>query len=148
MKHLEEMRSFQLAMFKSGVPHIDIPQDMAFIGVLYKYAMKFNIKTILNGGNLSTEGVKPPLKYFYWGTDMAQIRDILSKFSSNKLKTYPFSSILLVMSELIEFLNFSILCSGEPSLQNMEPIMILIIQLVVYLYQIIASTHQLLIAIC
>ena len=31
----EEMRNFQLAMFKSGVPHIDIPQDMAFIGVLY-----------------------------------------------------------------------------------------------------------------
>ena len=34
----EEMKDFQLAMFKSGVPHIDIPQDMAFIGVLYKFS--------------------------------------------------------------------------------------------------------------
>tara|TARA_B100000212_G_C27181436_1_gene450488 strand:+ start:103 stop:642 length:540 start_codon:yes stop_codon:yes gene_type:complete len=50
----EEMRDFQLAMFKSGVPHLDIPQDMAFIGVLYKYAAKNGIKYIFNGGNIST----------------------------------------------------------------------------------------------
>ncbi len=33
----EEMRDFQLAMFKSGVPHLDIPQDMAFVSVLDRY---------------------------------------------------------------------------------------------------------------
>ena len=26
-----EMKDFQLAMFKAGVPHLDIPQDMAFM---------------------------------------------------------------------------------------------------------------------
>ena len=30
----EEMKEFQIAMFKSGVPHLDLPQDLAFIGVL------------------------------------------------------------------------------------------------------------------
>ena len=38
----EEMKDFQLAMFKSGVPHIDIPQDHAFIATLYKFAYKYN----------------------------------------------------------------------------------------------------------
>jgi hypothetical protein len=32
----DEMRNFQLAWFKAGVPHLDIPQDHAFIAVLYK----------------------------------------------------------------------------------------------------------------
>lgn len=89
----EEMRDFQLAMFKSGVPHIDIPQDMAFIGVLYKFAEKHGIKYILNGGNISTECVRNPLEFFYWGTDMAQVRDILSRYGTAPMKTYPFTSI-------------------------------------------------------
>ncbi|AXO13639.1 N-acetyl sugar amidotransferase [Thalassospira indica] len=89
----QEMRDFQLAMFKSGVPHLDIPQDMAFIGVLYKFASKHGIKYILNGGNISTECVPRPLKYIYWGTDMAQIRDILSRFGTMPMKTFPFSSV-------------------------------------------------------
>ena len=89
----EEMREFQLAMFKSGVPHIDVPQDMAFVGALYKYAEKFNIKTILNGGNISTESVLVPLDFLYWPTDMVQVKDILKRYCNNPMKTYPFSSI-------------------------------------------------------
>lgn len=89
----EEMRDFQLAMFKSGVPHLDIPQDMAFIGVLYKFARKHGIKYILNGGNVSTECVPRPLQYIYWGTDMAQIRDILARYGTMPMQTYPFSSV-------------------------------------------------------
>ena len=88
----EEMRSFQLAMFKSGVPHIDIPQDMAFIGVLYKFAKKYNIPYILNGGNISTECVQRPIDLIYWGTDMRHIKDILKRFNKNEMKTFPFSS--------------------------------------------------------
>lgn len=89
-----EMRNFQLSMFKSGVPHLDIPQDMAFIGVLYKFAAKHKIRYILNGGNLSTECVSTPLQYLYWPTDLIQIRDILKKFGTIPMKSYPFSSVL------------------------------------------------------
>ena len=90
----EEMKDFQLAFFKSGVPHIDIPQDHAFIATLYNFADKYNIKYILNGGNFSTECVQYPMKYYYYGTDMKQINDIRKKFGTNKMETYPFSSIL------------------------------------------------------
>jgi len=88
----DEMRDFQLAMFKSGVPHIDIPQDMAFIGVLYKFARKYNIPYILNGGNISTECVQRPLDIIYWGSDMRHINDILKKYGTIEMKTFPFSS--------------------------------------------------------
>jgi len=88
-----EMRDFQLAMFKSGVPHLDAPQDIAFIGVLYKYAAKYGIKYILNGGNISTESVLMPLQYLYWPTDMRQIRHIVKLYGRVPLKTFPFTSV-------------------------------------------------------
>ena len=89
----EEMKDFQLAFFKSGVPHIDIPQDHAFIATLYHFADKHNIKYILNGGNFSTECVQYPMKYYYYGTDMPHINDIRKQFGTSKMETYPFSSV-------------------------------------------------------
>lgn len=89
----EEMKDFQLAFFKSGVPHIDLPQDHAFVATLYNFADKHNIKYILNGGNISTECVRNPMEWLYYGTDMAQINDIRKKFGTNKMETYPFSPI-------------------------------------------------------
>lgn len=90
----EEMKDLQLAFFKSGVPHIDIPQDMAFIATLYKFAAKNNIKYILNGFNLSTECVRNPLEWIYYGTDMRQFWDIQKQFGTVPLNNYPVSSIL------------------------------------------------------
>lgn len=90
----EEMRDFQLAFFKSGVPHLDIPQDHAFVATLYHFAHKHGIKYILNGGNYATECVRNPLEWLYYGTDMAQLRDIHRRFGTIPLRTYPFSSIL------------------------------------------------------
>lgn len=90
----DEMRDFQLAFFKSGVPHLDIPQDHAFIATLYHFAVKHKIKYILNGGNYSTECVRNPLEWLYYGTDMAQLRDIHRRFGTRPLNSYPFSGIL------------------------------------------------------
>ncbi|WP_439145971.1 N-acetyl sugar amidotransferase [Vibrio sp.] len=90
----EEMKDFQLAFFKSSLPNIDIPQDHAFVATLYDYAAKYDIKYIVNGGNISTECVRNPLEWLYYGTDMSLLRDIRKRFSTNPMKTYPFSSVL------------------------------------------------------
>ena len=90
----EEMKDFQLAFFKSGDPHIDIPQDHAFVATLYNFAEQYKIKYILNGGNISTECVRNPMEWLYYGTDMAQIKDIRKRYGTNKMKTYPFSSVI------------------------------------------------------
>ncbi len=90
----EEMKDFQLTFLKSGVPHIDIPQDHAFIATLYNFAYKYDIIYILNGGNISTECVQYPIQYYYYGTDMIHINDLRRKFGKSEMKTYPFSSVL------------------------------------------------------
>jgi N-acetyl sugar amidotransferase len=89
----EEMKDFQLAWFKSGTPYLDIAQDHAFFATMFHFARKHKIDIILNGGNISTEGIRNPLDWFYYGTDMSLISDIRKKFSTNKMKTYPWSSI-------------------------------------------------------
>lgn len=89
----DEMRDFQLAFFKSGTPHLDIAQDHAFFATMYKFARKYKINTILNGGNISTECVRNPLEWLYYGTDMSFINDVRKKFCNYPMKTYPWSSI-------------------------------------------------------
>ena len=88
------MRDLQLAFFKSGVPHLDTPQDHAFFATLYHFANKHGIKYILTGANFSTECVRNPLEWLYYGTDLAQIKDIHRRFGTMPLRTFPLSSIL------------------------------------------------------
>jgi N-acetyl sugar amidotransferase len=90
----EEVKDLQLAYFKSGLPSLDLPQDHAFVATLYYFAEKYKIKYILNGGNISTECVRNPMEWLYYGTDMAQVNDIVKRFCTIKLETYPFSPIL------------------------------------------------------
>ena len=89
----EEMKDFQLAWFKSGTPHLDIAQDHAYFATMFHFARKYKITTILNGGNISTECVRNPLDWIYYGTDMTLIKDIRKRFGNNPMKTYPWSSI-------------------------------------------------------
>lgn len=90
----QEIRDLQLAYFKSGVPHIDTPQDHAFFATMYKFAEEHNIKYILTGANFSTECIRNPIEWMYYQSDSIQLRDIHAKFGTRPLVTYPVTSIL------------------------------------------------------
>lgn len=90
----EEMKALQLAFFKSGVPHIDTPQDNAFFATMYKFAEQYKVKYILTGANLSTECIRNPVEWMYYQSDSVQLRDIYRQFGSRPLATYPVTSIL------------------------------------------------------
>lgn len=90
----EEMRDLQLSFFKSGVSHIDTPQDHAFFATMYKFASKYKVKYILTGGNYSTECIRNPLEWMYYQSDSRQLKDIQNKFGTLKLKNFPLTNIL------------------------------------------------------
>jgi len=90
----EEIKDLQLAFFKAGVPFLDIPQDHAFFATMYNFAEKYNIKYILTGANYSTECVRNPVEWIYYGTDVTLIRDIHARFGKRPLKKFPLSNIL------------------------------------------------------
>lgn len=89
-----EMRDLQLAFFKSGVPHIDTPQDHAFFATMYKFAERHKVRYILTGANFSTECVRNPLEWMYYQSDSIQIRDIHRRFGTRPLAKFPLTSIL------------------------------------------------------
>lgn len=89
-----EMRDLQVAFLKSGVPHIDTPQDHAFFATMYKFAEEHDVKYILTGANYSTECIRNPIEWMYYQSDSVQLRDIHKKFGSRPLKSFPVTSIL------------------------------------------------------
>ena len=90
----EEMRDLQLAYFKSGVPHIDTPQDHAFFATMYTFATEHDVKYILTGANYSTECVRNPVEWMYYQSDSIQLRDIHARFGTRPLVKFPTTAIL------------------------------------------------------
>lgn len=90
----EEMKDLQLSFFKSGVPHIDAPQDHAFFATMYKFAARYDTRYILTGANLSTECVRNPIEWMYYQSDSVQLLDIHRRFGKAPLRSYPVTSIL------------------------------------------------------
>ena len=92
----EDMRNFQLAMFRTGMACLDIPQDHAFVQMVEQFAVDNDIKYILNGENISTEAFTNPA---HWGivygggaTDPVFLNDVIKKHSPAPLKNYKFTN--------------------------------------------------------
>jgi Predicted ATPase of the PP-loop superfamily implicated in cell cycle control len=90
----KEIKDLQLSFFKSGVPHIDTPQDHAFFATMYKFAIKNNINYILTGANYSTECIRNPLEWMWYQSDSIQLNDIQKKHGTLKLIDFPITNIL------------------------------------------------------
>ena len=90
----QEMQDIQRAFFRSGVSHIDTPQDHSFFATMYKFATQHGIKHILTGANYSTECIRNPLEWMYYQSDSRQIRDIHRQFGERPLKNFALTSIL------------------------------------------------------
>ena len=89
-----EMQDLQLAYFKSGVPHVDTPQDHAFFATMYKFAERYGIKYILTGANYATECIRNPIEWMYYQSDSIQLKDIHKKFGTRPLLKFPTTSII------------------------------------------------------
>jgi len=83
----EEMRDLQLAYLKAGVANQDVPQDHVFFASLYHFATSNNIRYILSGGNLATEGIFPEA-WHGSAMDAINLRAIHAKYGERKLETY------------------------------------------------------------
>ena len=88
----EEFKDLQLSFLKASVPDGEIPTDHAITAILYKMAAKHNIKYIISGTNVRTEGIMPTI----WSDghlDWKYIQEIQGKFGTKKLKSYPHLSV-------------------------------------------------------
>lgn len=84
----DDMRELQLAFLRSNVANQDTPQDHAFFAALYNYAMKEDIRYVINGSNYATESILPSA-WGYDSMDATQLQAIHRLFGANKLRSYP-----------------------------------------------------------
>lgn len=88
---IDKFKNLQWAFVQSGTPNIEIPTDHILMAASYELARKHNIKTIISGGNVATEGVMPK----EWGYNARDLKFIQSvaKWAGVKIKGYPTISI-------------------------------------------------------
>lgn len=89
----EEIKSLQVAYLKSGVANQDVVQDHAYFSSLYHFAVKNGIKTVISGGNISTEAIFPS-SWHHSAMDARNIHAINKKFGKANLKSYKTINIL------------------------------------------------------
>lgn len=84
-----EFREIQLAFLKSSIVDLEMPTDIAILASNYQTAIKYDIPTILSGGNFSAEGILPLRWGYHVYDDMKLYKHIVKKYSKVKLKKVP-----------------------------------------------------------
>jgi N-acetyl sugar amidotransferase len=88
----DEYKLLMQSFFDADVVDIELLYDNAFLGVDYKIANKFNLKYIVSGSNISTEGMMMPSSWNHYKYDKKNIINIAKKFSAINKFTFPFFS--------------------------------------------------------
>ncbi len=83
-----EFRDLQKAYFSASVIDIEVPTDHGIYGTLYKAALDNDVKFILGGNNIATEGFMVP-GWHYQKLDHINLLDIHRHFGTNGLSSYP-----------------------------------------------------------
>ena len=89
---LQKFAELQGTFMQAGVKNLEIPTDHILMASSYEMASKYNIKTILSGGNVTTESIMPAS----WGhnaRDLTHIKAIYKKFTKKNLTGLPTCSI-------------------------------------------------------
>lgn len=84
-----EFREIQLAFLKSSSVDLEMPTDVAILASIYEVAAKNNIKYIISGGNLSSEGILPLQWGYHSRKDMKMYNYIVRKYSNIKIRKVP-----------------------------------------------------------
>jgi N-acetyl sugar amidotransferase len=96
----KEMDEIYKAFFKSDVPEIEAPYDLGVIETLYRACKKYKIKYLFEGHSFQTEGISPLGSMYF---DGGYIKDIVSKFSKVKFKTYPLMTFWAFMKWVLVY---------------------------------------------
>lgn len=104
----EEFRDLQLAYLKASVVDIEVLTDHAIYGTMFKIAKDHDIKYVLGGHNVVTEGVLP-YHWTYNKKDFINIKDIHKQYGTTELKTFPFLDRKMkqfIKNSGVEFVNY------------------------------------------
>ncbi len=104
----EEFKDLQLAYLKASVIDIEVLTDHAIYGTMFRIAKENDIKYVLGGHNVVTEGILP-YHWTYNKKDYINIKAIHKQYGTVKLNTFPFLDRKMkqfIQKSGIEFVNY------------------------------------------
>lgn len=108
----EEFKDLQLSFLKASVIDIEMLTDHAMMAAMFNLARERNIRHILSGTNVVTEGIMPR-SWLYSKWDIKNIKGIQKQFGNVRLKEFPTCGLIkmLVLQYLrgyhyVEILNY------------------------------------------
>lgn len=90
----EEFREIQLAFLKSSSVDLEMTTDIAILASIYETAVKHDIKYIISGGNLASEGILPTQWGYHGYKDMKMYNHIVSQYSRVPITSVPTIGLL------------------------------------------------------
>lgn len=88
-----EYRGLMQAFFDADVVDIELLYDNAMTEINYRLAAQYNVKYILSGQNLATEGIEMPRSWNWFKYDGKNIKSIASKHNAPIIDTFPLFSV-------------------------------------------------------
>lgn len=104
----EEFKDLQIAYLKASVIDIEVLTDHAIYGSMFKIAKDADIKYVLGGHNVATEGILP----YHWTfnkKDYINIKAIHKQYGQKELKSFPFLDRKMkkfIETSGVEFINY------------------------------------------
>jgi N-acetyl sugar amidotransferase len=89
----DTFKELQSAFIRAGLRNIEIPTDHIIMAATYEMAMKYGIKYIVSGGNVTTESIMPK-SWGYEPRDLVHIKDVYKEVTGKKLSGIPTCSLL------------------------------------------------------
>lgn len=80
---LKRFKMLQSAFMMAGVKNLEIPTDHILMASTYEMADKYGIKTIISGGNVTTESIMPA-SWGYNARDLVHIKAIYKQFCGGR----------------------------------------------------------------
>ena len=88
----EEFKDLQKSFIESSINNLEFPTDHAINALLLRTAERHNIKFVLSGSNLATEGILPII-WMGRFIDYRLLKSIHRIFGHKKLTTFPSLSL-------------------------------------------------------
>lgn len=78
------MKELQRAYLFSGLANLDVPQDHLFCAAVYRFAREYDVKYLLNGSNLATEGASAPFSAQHSYRDFWEMKSVYRRHGRGK----------------------------------------------------------------
>lgn len=84
----EQFKDLQLAYLKSGVLDLETPTDSVLTAMFYGFAKNYNVKYLITGYNIATEGIMPS-SWNFADDDILNLKAIHKEFGTKPINLLP-----------------------------------------------------------